>query len=69
MVEVPPPPATASWKKSSASGTGNCVEVACSPDYVWVRDSKKSDGAILAFTRAEWTAFLAGARRGEFDGR
>ena len=41
MVEVPTPPTTASWQKSSASGGANdgCVQVARSQEYVWVRDS------------------------------
>jgi hypothetical protein len=32
-----------------------------------VRDSKNPDGPVLTFTEAEVTAFLAGARAGEFD--
>jgi hypothetical protein len=32
-----------------------------------VRDSKNPGAAILRFSPAEWQAFLAGARRGEFD--
>lgn len=67
MVHVPPPPASATWQKSSASGTGNCVEVARTAELVWVRDSNDPDGPVLGFTRADWVAFLAGARRGEFD--
>lgn len=67
VVEVPPPPITASWQKSRVSGGGDCVEVSRSAEYVWVRDSKNRDGAILGFTRKEWAAFLAGARAGEFD--
>ncbi|MGW2150310.1 DUF397 domain-containing protein [Nonomuraea bangladeshensis] len=59
----------AEWRKSSASGdNGECVEVATNlPGVVAVRDSKDPDGARLIFTPAEWTAFLSGARRGEFD--
>lgn len=55
------------WRKSSASGTGNCVEVRCG-DTVRVRDSKDPSGPVLTFTLAEWSAFLAGVRAGEFDG-
>ncbi|MFI6988404.1 DUF397 domain-containing protein [Nonomuraea wenchangensis] len=59
----------AEWRKSSASGdNGQCVEVATNlPGVVAVRDSKDPDGTRLIFTPAEWTAFLSGARRGEFD--
>jgi hypothetical protein len=67
VVHVPLPPVTAAWKKSSASGTGACVEVARTAEFVWVRDSKDPDGPALGFTRPEWDAFLAGAQRGEFD--
>jgi len=59
----------AQWRTSSFSGdNGNCVQLAALPDgSVGVRDSKDPDGGLLAFTRAEITAFLAGARAGEFD--
>jgi hypothetical protein len=38
------------WRKSSSSGTeGNCVEVARAPLGVLVRDSKNTEGPVLAF--------------------
>ncbi|GGP17423.1 DUF397 domain-containing protein [Nonomuraea glycinis] len=58
------------WRKSSHSGDsgGQCVEVATNlPGVVAVRDSKDPNGAKLAFTLAEWKAFLGGVRAGEFD--
>jgi Domain of unknown function (DUF397) len=57
------------WVKSSLSfSNGNCVEVASlSSGEIGVRNSRHPDGAVLKFTRAEWEAFLAGARNGEFD--
>jgi hypothetical protein len=58
----------ARWFRSSASGdSGNCVEVAITEHAVAIRDSKKPDGGHLLFTPAEWAAFLAGAKNGEFD--
>ena len=54
------------WRKSSRSGTSNCVEVALCGSSVLVRDSKDPSGPVLAFSSEEWEAFLAGARRGEF---
>jgi hypothetical protein len=33
-----------------------------------MRDSKDPDGPILLYTGAEFTAFLEGARKGDFDG-
>lgn len=57
------------WHKSShSSGNGACVEVAALADGGRaVRDSKDPGGPMLRFTAAEWTAFVAGARGGEFD--
>jgi hypothetical protein len=62
-------PTTLTWRKSSYSNGagGMCVEVATVGDGVAVRDSKDPWGPLLAFSAAEWDAFLAGARAGEFD--
>jgi hypothetical protein len=57
------------WQKSTYSGGngGQCVEVARNvPGLVAVRDSKDPDGPRLAVTPAQWRAFLASARRGDF---
>jgi hypothetical protein len=59
----------ATWIKSSHSGPtgGNCVEVAFLADGdVAMRNSHDPGGPELVFTRAEWAAFLGGARDGEF---
>jgi hypothetical protein len=58
-----------SFRKATASSNGgNCVEVALLPDGGRaVRDSKDQQGPVLRFTRAEWSAFLDGAKGGEFD--
>jgi hypothetical protein len=57
------------WHKSSYSGgaSGNCVEVADAGEHVYVRNTRDKNGAVLEFSAAEWDAFLAGARDGEFD--
>ncbi|ADP78725.1 DUF397 domain-containing protein [Pseudofrankia inefficax] len=55
------------WRKSSASGSGGCVEVAATASEIFIRDSKNRSGAVLRFTNVEWLAFLAGVRGGEFD--
>ena len=62
-------PASLAWRKSSYSeGGGECVETAVLPDRrVALRDSKQPDGAILLYTPAEWSAFVKGAKDGEFD--
>ncbi|MGH4014527.1 MAG: DUF397 domain-containing protein [Pseudonocardiaceae bacterium] len=68
MVEVPPPPATASWQQSTASGIeGNCVQLTGTLEHVWVRDSKNLLGPALGLTRDGWAAFLLGVQRDEFD--
>jgi hypothetical protein len=68
----PPEPGlhSAVWVKSSYSGPtgGNCVELAHLHDgQVAVRNSRHPSGPALVFTPAEWDAFLAGAKDGEFD--
>ncbi|MER5393411.1 DUF397 domain-containing protein [Saccharopolyspora sp. NPDC002686] len=51
------------WRTSSRSaGQGNCVEVSLDPEVVGVRDSKDRDGAVLAFPRRQWAAFVSGLR-------
>lgn len=48
------------WAKSSYSGSSgdNCVEIAATPKFVHVRDSKDPDGPALAFTPEAWRAFV-----------
>ena len=62
-------PASLAWHKSSYSDSGGaCVETAVLPDRrVAVRHSNQPGGAILLYTPAEWRAFVAGAKAGEFD--
>lgn len=60
------------WRKSSRSqsDSGQCVEAGPLADgsgRVAVRHSHHPDGSVIVYTRAEWSAFLAGARDGEFD--
>jgi Domain of unknown function (DUF397) len=60
---------TRGWRRSSlcTGADSTCVEVAIEAEVVAVRDAKDPDGPALRFTPAEWRAFLAGARAGEFD--
>jgi hypothetical protein len=59
------------WARSSlcSADQPSCVEVASvAPDTVLVRDSKSQDQAnVQIYSRAEWSAFLAGVRLGDFD--
>jgi hypothetical protein len=56
------------WRKSRRSGTqGSCVEVRLVDGGVEVRNSNDPTGPVVAFTRAEWIAFVGGAQDGEFD--
>ncbi len=60
----------ASWRKSTFSHlNGNCVEIGrLLPDRIGIRDTKDNGtGPVLIFTGAEWDAFIAGAKEGQFD--
>jgi hypothetical protein len=54
------------WRRSTASGSGNCVEVASADESVLVRNSRDPFGPVLSFSLAEWAAFLERANKGEF---
>ncbi|MCY7344222.1 MAG: DUF397 domain-containing protein [Pseudonocardia sp.] len=56
------------WVKARASNAdGSCVEQRAHNDLIEVRDTKDRSGPVLRFTRAEFSAWLDGARSGEFD--
>ncbi|WP_046469336.1 DUF397 domain-containing protein [Allosalinactinospora lopnorensis] len=57
------------WHKSRLSNpNGNCVEIARLPDgEVAVRNSRHPHGPALIYTPAEITAFVQGAKAGDFD--
>lgn len=60
------------WHISTYSndGGGSCVEAGPVLDgsgRIAVRHSRHPDAEVIVYTRAEWDAFLAGARSGEFD--
>lgn len=57
------------WRKSRRSNpSGNCVELAELADGgVAVRNSRHPSGPALLYTPAEITAFIQGAKDGDFD--
>ena len=57
------------WQKSWHSNpNGECVELAALPTgEIAMRNSRFPAGPVLLYTQAEITAFLAGAKDGEFD--
>lgn len=55
------------WKSSFCKPYENCVEVSTGEHVILVRNSRDKDGPVLAYTRAEWDAFIKGAKAGEFD--
>ncbi|WP_312032896.1 DUF397 domain-containing protein [Actinomadura latina] len=64
--------ANVAWYISSFSPDhgGNCVEagpLADGTERVAVRHSHHPDAEAIIYTRAEWEAFLAGVRNGEFN--
>ncbi len=64
--------ANVGWHISSRSpdNGGSCVEAGPLRDgsgRVAVRHSHHPDGVVIVYTRAEWEAFTADVRLGEFD--
>lgn len=62
----------AAWHISSKSdaSANSCVEAGPLADgsgRIAVRHSRHPDGPVIVYTRAEWDAFLGGAKDGEFD--
>ena len=56
------------WLKAqSSTHNGACVEMAEVAGKIAIRDSKDPDGPVLVYTPAEVSAFLTGAKSGEFD--
>ncbi len=56
-------------RSSFCGGEAACAETAHdhSTDEFLIRDSKNPDSPVLRFTRDEWSAFIKGAKNGEFD--
>lgn len=63
----PPAPLRWVWRRSSNCEGGACLEVRATAGGVEVRNSKARSGPVLAFTVADWAAFLAAVKDGELD--
>ncbi len=55
------------WRKSTATESGTCVEVAFDGHFLLIRNSNDPSGPKLAFLCSEWTAFVADVKNGKFD--
>ena len=55
--------------RSSFCNSGECVEVGEDRESksMIIRHSSGQSGHEISFTIAEWKAFIAGVKRGEFD--
>lgn len=66
--ELPP----IAWQSSRFSASGGADSVEAGPlrdgtGRVAVRHSGLPDSQVVVYTRAEWDAFIGGAKDGEFD--
>jgi hypothetical protein len=54
-----------SWRKSSASDTRECVEVASIGSAVFVQDSKNADGGpVITLSATAWRTLVSTVRSG-----
>ncbi|MFR9729107.1 DUF397 domain-containing protein [Saccharopolyspora sp. MS10] len=56
------------WRKSSRSGTNNCVEVGRASNGAAVRDTKDRAAGYFTATAGQWASFIGAVRAGRFDG-
>jgi Domain of unknown function (DUF397) len=54
--------AAISWRKSSFSQNGDCLEWCIADASILVRDSKDPHGTALVLKHSEWSAFLAAVK-------
>jgi predicted secreted Zn-dependent protease len=55
------------WRVSRMCDGGACIMVASRGDSVFFGNASQSNHPIYACTKAEWRAFLSGAKLGDFD--
>jgi hypothetical protein len=55
------------WRKASWSiANGQCVEVACAPAAIVVRDSVNPSGPVVSYPASVWRSFLVSTKTGTF---
>ncbi|MEK7063588.1 MAG: DUF397 domain-containing protein [Patescibacteria group bacterium] len=57
---------TKPWIVSNACAIAGCIEVQQDGDFVHIRLTGDRD-VVLRATAAEWVAFIAGVKTGQFD--
>ncbi|ACZ00101.1 DUF397 domain-containing protein [Thermomonospora curvata] len=67
MVDQPDASTNLQWRKSSASESAECVEVARLGASMLVRDSHDPHGPVLALTPSQWRGLLVRIRGGSLD--
>jgi hypothetical protein len=65
----PSSPDGLTWRISRHCNGGTCIRVASSGNVVFVGDSKDPGGPVLSYTKNEWRGFVAGIKRGDYDGQ
>jgi hypothetical protein len=55
------------WHKSLSCESGGCVVVARNGESILLGNSSDPDGPITTYTQAEWSEFVKGIKRGDFD--
>lgn len=55
------------WRKSSRSHGGQCVEVGGAPAAVGIRDTKDPSGRTLMVSRATWSKFIDAVQAGNYQ--
>jgi hypothetical protein len=61
------PPGMLTWRKSSFSSSGGCVEVARRGNLIAIRDSKNPWQGYKTYEVEQFRLFIRGIRAGEFD--
>jgi hypothetical protein len=56
-------PVDSTWRTSSWSISGECVEVGSVGTEVVIRDSKNRGGSVLSFSATAWERFIEESKR------